>query len=40
MQELKRTGYRNVKAAVIGSRDQLCIHPDLAKVMHTQYQII
>lgn len=31
MQELKRTGYSYVKAAVIGSRDQLCIHPDLAK---------
>lgn len=31
MQELKRTWYNNVKAAVIGSRDQLCIHPDLMK---------
>lgn len=31
MQELKRTSYNQVKAAVIGSRDQLCIHPDLAK---------
>lgn len=31
MQELKRTGYSHIKAAVIGSRDQLCIHPDLAK---------
>lgn len=31
MQELKRTSYNHVKAAVIGSRDQLCIHPDLAK---------
>ncbi|XP_031629001.1 regulator of telomere elongation helicase 1 homolog [Contarinia nasturtii] len=31
MQELKRTGYNHMKAAVIGSRDQLCIHPDLAK---------
>lgn len=31
MQELKRTGYSHMKAAVIGSRDQLCIHPDLAK---------
>lgn len=31
MQELKRTSYNYVKAAVIGSRDQLCIHPDLAK---------
>lgn len=31
MGELKRTSYNNMKAAVIGSRDQLCIHPDLAK---------
>lgn len=31
MQELKRTSYAHMKAAVIGSRDQLCIHPDLAK---------
>lgn len=31
MQELKRTSYNYVKAAVIGSRDQLCIHPDLQK---------
>lgn len=30
MQELKRTSYGHMKAAVIGSRDQLCIHPDLA----------
>lgn len=29
--ELKRTSYNYMKAAVIGSRDQLCIHPDLAK---------
>lgn len=31
MSELKRTSYHTMKAAVIGSRDQLCIHPDLAK---------
>ena len=31
MQELKRTEYRHLKAAVIGSRDQLCIHPDVLK---------
>lgn len=31
MQELKRTCYSHIKAAVIGSRDQLCIHPDLEK---------
>lgn len=31
MQELKRTQYNHVKTAVIGSRDQLCIHPDVTK---------
>lgn len=31
IQELKRTAYSHVKAAVIGSRDQLCIHPDLER---------
>lgn len=31
IQELKRTAYNHMKAAVIGSRDQLCIHPDLEK---------
>lgn len=31
IQELKRTGYNHMKAAVIGSRDQLCVHPDLEK---------
>lgn len=35
MHELKRTGYNHCKAAVIGSRDQLCIHPDLAKESNT-----
>lgn len=29
VQELKRTGYNHMKAVVIGSRDQMCIHPDL-----------
>lgn len=31
MQELKRSSYSYVKAAVIGSRDQLCIHPEVSK---------
>lgn len=31
IQELKRTAYNHMKSAVIGSRDQLCIHPDLEK---------
>ncbi|KAF5297275.1 hypothetical protein FQA39_LY12114 [Lamprigera yunnana] len=31
MQELKKTAYSHMKATVIGSRDQLCINPDVAK---------
>lgn len=31
MSEMKRTTYSYMKAAVIGSRDQLCIHPDVTK---------
>lgn len=31
MQELKRTSYNTMKAAIIGSREQLCIHPDVMK---------
>ncbi|XP_022124379.2 regulator of telomere elongation helicase 1 homolog [Pieris rapae] len=31
MQELKRSNYRHVKAAVLGSRDQMCIHPEVSK---------
>lgn len=31
MTEMKRTTYAYMKAAVIGSRDQLCIHPDVIK---------
>lgn len=29
MTELKTSDYRHLKAAVVGSRDQLCIHPDV-----------
>ncbi|BET01051.1 Novel helicase-like [Nesidiocoris tenuis] len=29
MAELRRTPYRHVRATIIASRDQLCIHPDL-----------
>lgn len=29
MRELKKTEYKNFKAAVIASRDQLCLNPDL-----------
>lgn len=47
MGELKRTAYRSVKAAVIGSRDQLCIHPEVmsetgnaAKINHCRAKIL
>ncbi|XP_060530733.1 regulator of telomere elongation helicase 1 homolog [Cylas formicarius] len=29
MQELKRTSYKYMRASVLASRDQLCIHPDV-----------
>lgn len=31
MQELKRTCYKHVTTAVLGSRDQLCIHPEVSR---------
>lgn len=31
IQELKRSGYGHMKAAVIGSRDQLCINSEVLK---------
>lgn len=31
MQELKRSAYNTVKSVSIGSRDQLCIHPEVSK---------
>ncbi|KAK4886994.1 hypothetical protein RN001_003265 [Aquatica leii] len=31
MQELKKTAYSHMKAIVIGSRELLCIHPDIIK---------
>lgn len=31
MQELKRSSYNFMKAIILGSRDQLCIHPDVSK---------
>lgn len=35
MKELKQTSYNHIKAALIGSRDQLCIHPDLKNESNT-----
>ena len=31
MQEMKRSGYGHMRAAVIGSRDQLCVNSDVQK---------
>lgn len=31
MLELKKTAYRHVKVGILGSRDQLCIHPQVSK---------
>ncbi|EDW07713.1 regulator of telomere elongation helicase 1 homolog [Drosophila mojavensis] len=31
MRELKRTAYASMRSVVLGSRDQLCIHPDVMK---------
>lgn len=31
MKELKRSSYRHVKASILGSRDQMCIHPEVSK---------
>ncbi|XP_015515534.2 regulator of telomere elongation helicase 1 homolog isoform X1 [Neodiprion lecontei] len=39
MQELKKTSYKHVKVAVIGSRDQLCIHPEVSKETNSATKI-
>ncbi|GFU30407.1 regulator of telomere elongation helicase 1 homolog [Nephila pilipes] len=31
IQELKRSNYKHVKSVVLGSRDQLCLHPEVSK---------
>lgn len=36
MKELKRSAYNDVTATVIGSRDQLCIHPDLKEMSNSE----
>lgn len=35
MRELKKTAYNDLKATVIASRDQLCIHPELVDKSNT-----
>lgn len=39
MQELKRTSYKHLSAAVLGSRDQLCIHPEISKETNSSNKI-
>ena len=39
MQELKRTSYKHVNVTVLGSRDQLCIHPEVAKEQNSATKI-
>lgn len=37
--ELKRTNYAHMKMAVIGSRDQLCTHPEVSKEENTATKV-
>ncbi|OAD55149.1 Regulator of telomere elongation helicase 1 like protein [Eufriesea mexicana] len=39
MQELKRTSYKHVSTVVLGSRDQLCIHPEVSKETNSSNKI-
>ncbi|XP_014223944.1 regulator of telomere elongation helicase 1 homolog [Trichogramma pretiosum] len=39
MQELKRTAYSHVRVTVLGSRDQLCINPEVAAEPNTMNKI-
>ncbi|XP_058807015.1 regulator of telomere elongation helicase 1 homolog isoform X2 [Phymastichus coffea] len=39
MQELKRSAYKHVNVTVLGSRDQLCIHPEVAKETNSATKI-
>ncbi|XP_015438136.1 PREDICTED: regulator of telomere elongation helicase 1 homolog, partial [Dufourea novaeangliae] len=39
MQELKRSAYKHTSTAVLGSRDQLCIHPEVSKETNSSNKI-
>lgn len=39
MRELHRTKYKHVKVGIIGSRDQLCIHPEVTKEQKSSTKI-
>lgn len=40
MQELKRTAYSYVRSTILGSRDQLCIHPDVSQQENNSTKIV
>ncbi|XP_059614079.1 regulator of telomere elongation helicase 1 homolog [Phlebotomus argentipes] len=39
MQEMKRSGYAHLRAVVLGSRNQMCIHPEVSKETNSSVQI-
>ncbi|CAG2057218.1 unnamed protein product, partial [Timema podura] len=39
IQELKRTNYSHVKVAILGSRDQMCIHPEVSKELNNANKV-
>lgn len=39
MQELKRSSYKHVKAVVLGSREQMCIHPEVSKEVNNMNKV-
>lgn len=39
MKELRRTNYKHMKVGIIGSRDQLCIHPEVTKESNSSVKI-
>ncbi|XP_056648958.1 regulator of telomere elongation helicase 1 homolog [Diorhabda sublineata] len=40
MKEMKRTAYGHMKAVVLGSRDQLCIHPEIEKENNRNFKVM
>lgn len=40
MTELKRTKYAHFKVTVLGSRDQLCLHPEVSKEHNSGVKVL
>ncbi|CAG9858762.1 unnamed protein product [Phyllotreta striolata] len=40
MQEMKRSAYSDMKAVILGSRDQMCIHPEVEREENRNYKIM